>query len=154
MARRSSGVWKSYSMQKQVNEGDTLPRVERLITQERIQRYAEASGDFNPVHVDAEFAARSQFGRTIAHGMLVAASISEMMTMAFEDDWPSTGRLKLRFRAPVYPGDTITASGEVKRIVEQDGVRRISSDVAVKRQTGEDAITGEATVSLPLEVSD
>ena len=128
--------------------------VERLITQERIQRYAEASGDFNPVHVDAEFAAGSQFGRTIAHGMLVAASISEMMTMAFREEWSSTGRLKLRFRAPVYPGDTVTASGEVKRIVERDGVRRITSDVAVKRQTGEDAITGEATVTLPLETSD
>ena len=138
-------------MHRQVNEGDTLPTVERLITQERIQRYAEASGDFNPVHVDADFAAGSQFGRTIAHGMLVAASISEMMTRAFENDWPSTGRLKLRFRAPVYPGDTITASGEVKRIVKRDGVRRISSAVAVKRQTGEDAITGEATVTLPLE---
>ncbi len=141
-------------MRQQVNEGDTLPTVERLITQERIQRYAEASGDFNPVHVDADFAAGSQFGRTIAHGMLVAASISEMMTMAFENDWPSAGQLKLRFRAPVYPGDTITASGEVKRIVERDGVRRISSAVVVKRQTGEDAITGEATVTLPLEVHD
>ena len=139
-------------MHRQVNEGDTLPTVERLITQERIQRYAEASGDFNPVHVDADFAAGSQFGRTIAHGMLVAASISEMMTMAFANDWPSTGRLKLRFRAPVYPGDTIIASGEVKRIVERDGVRRISSAVAVKRQTGEEAITGEATVTLPLKV--
>jgi 3-hydroxybutyryl-CoA dehydratase len=137
-----------------MSEGDALPTVERLITQERIQRYAEASGDFNPVHVDADFAAGSQFGRTIAHGMLVAASISEMMTMAFRKEWPSTGRLKLRFRAPVYPGDTITASGEVKRIVEQDGIRRISSDVMVKRQTGEDAITGEATVTLPLEASD
>ena len=141
-------------MHRHVSEGEALPTVERLITQERIQRYAEASGDFNPVHVDAEFAAGSQFGRTIAHGMLVAASISEMMTMAFREEWPSTGRLKLRFRAPVYPGDTITASGEVKRIVERDGVRRITSDVAVKRQTGEDAITGEATVMLPLETSD
>ena len=141
-------------MHRQVNEGDALPTVERLITQERIQRYAEASGDFNPVHVDADFAAGSQFGRTIAHGMLVAASISEMMMMAFANEWPSTGRLKLRFRAPVYPGDTITASGQVKRIVEQDGATLISSAVVVKRQTGEDAITGEATVALPVEVSD
>ena len=145
---------KAQSMNLHVSEGEALPTVEKLITQERIERYAEASGDFNPVHVDAEFAAGSQFGRTIAHGMLVAASISEMMTMAFREEWPSTGRLKLRFRAPVYPGDTITASGEIKRIVEQDGVRRISSDVAVKRQTGEDAITGEAIVTLSLDSSD
>ncbi len=136
-----------------MREGETLPTVEKLITQERIQSYAEASGDYNPVHVDADFAASSQFGRTIAHGMLVAASISEMMTMAFGDDWRSAGRLKLRFRAPVYPGDTITASGEIVRIVDRDGTRQVSSSVVVRKQTGEEAITGEAIVTLPLASS-
>ena len=136
-----------------MRQGETLPTVEKLITQERIQSYAEASGDYNPVHVDATFAASSQFGRTIAHGMLVAASISEMMTMAFDDDWRSAGRLKLRFRAPVYPGDTITASGEIKRIVDRDGTRQVSSSVVVRKQTGEEAITGEAIVTLPLASS-
>lgn len=136
-----------------MREGETLPTVEKLITQERIQSYAEASGDYNPVHVDADFAASSQFGRTIAHGMLVAASISEMMTMAFDDEWRSAGRLKLRFRAPVYPGDTITASGEIKRIVDRDGTRQVSSSVVVRKQTGEEAITGEAIVTLPLASS-
>ncbi len=133
-----------------MREGETLPTVEKLITQERIQSYAEASGDYNPVHVDATFAASSQFGRTIAHGMLVAASISEMMTMAFDDYWRSAGRLKLRFRAPVYPGDTITASGEIGRIVERDGARQLSISVVVRKQTGEEAITGQAVVTLPL----
>ena len=136
-----------------MRQGETLPTVEKLITQERIQSYAEASGDYNPVHVDATFAASSQFGRTIAHGMLVAASISEMMTMAFGDDWRSAGRLKLRFRAPVYPGDTITASGEVARIVDRDGTRQVSISLVVRKQTGEEAITGQAIVTLPLASS-
>ena len=134
-------------------EGETLPTVKKLITQERIQSYAEASGDYNPVHVDADFAASSQFDRTIAHGMLVAASISEMMTMAFDDDWRSTGRLKLRFRAPVHPGDTITASGEIERIVDRDGARQVTISVVVRKQTGEEAITGQAIVTLPLASS-
>jgi len=136
-----------------MREGETLPTVEKLITQERIQSYAEASGDYNPVHVDATFAASSQFGRTIAHGMLVAASISEMMTMAFDEDWRSAGRLKLRFRAPVYPGDSIIASGEIGRIVERDGARQVSISVVVRKQTGEEAITGHAIVTLPLASS-
>jgi len=136
-----------------MREGETLPTVEKLITQERIQSYAEASGDYNPVHVDATFAASSQFGRTIAHGMLVAASISEMMTMAFDEDWRSAGRLKLRFRAPVYPGDSIIASGEIERIVERDGARQVSISVVVRKQTGEEAITGEAVVTLQLASS-
>ena len=137
-----------------MREGESLPTVEKLITQERIQSYAEASGDYNPVHVDAEFAAGSQFGRTIAHGMLVAASISELMTMAIDDDWRWAGRLKLRFRAPVYPGDTITASGEIDRIVDREGAREVSSSVVVRKQTGEEAITGQAIVTLPLASSD
>ena len=99
-----------------MEQGDPLPTVQRLITQDGIERYAEASGDFNPIHVDREFAATSQFGGTIAHGMSIAATVSEMMTEAFSVRWHETGRLKLRFRGPVYPGDTVTAFGEVKRV--------------------------------------
>ena len=120
--------------------------MERLVSQERIDRYAAASGDFNPIHVDREFAARSQFGGTIAHGMLVAASISEMMTQAFQEDWLQTGRLKLRFRAPVYPGETITAFGQVKGVRARNGATEVSCTVGVRKQNEELAITGDATV--------
>ena len=135
-----------------MNVGDRLPRVERLIDQDRVERYARASGDFNPVHVDHKFAKSSQFGRTIAHGMLIAASISEIMTTAFNMDWLRSGRMKLRFRAPVYPGDTIVAQGEIKDIREEDGKREAICSVDVRKQGGELVISGEATVSLPLEV--
>ncbi len=47
--------------------GDQLPKIEKLVTQAQIGRYARASGDFNPIHVDHDFAAKSQFGGTIAH---------------------------------------------------------------------------------------
>ena len=62
-----------------LREGDALPAVEREIDQTRIELYAEASGDFNPIHVDREYAAGTQFGSTIAHGMMVAAIVSEAM---------------------------------------------------------------------------
>ena len=130
--------------------GDVLSTVEKLVTQDRIESYAEASGDFNPIHVDHEFAASSQFGSTIAHGMMIAAAISEMMTTAFQRDWLERGRLKLRFRAPVYPGDAITAFGQVKRIRERDGTREVTCSVGVRKQNGEAAITGDATVNVPL----
>ena len=129
--------------------GDTLPIVEKLITQEQIEKYAKASGDFNPVHVDRDFAARSQFGGTIAHGMMIAAAISEMMTGAFGKDWMDGGRMKLRFREPVYPGDTITGLGHVKRVKENNAATEVTCDVAVRKQSGEDAITGEAAVLIP-----
>ncbi len=129
-------------------EGDLLPTVERLVDQARIELYAEASGDFNPIHVDREYAAGTRFGSTIAHGMMVAATASETMALAFDRRWADGGRLKLRFKAPVYPGDTVTAFGQVKRVTDMDGVREVVCSVGVRRQTGELAIVGEATVRL------
>ncbi len=136
-------------MIEQVKEGDSIPTVQRSITQERINSYAAASGDFNPVHVDAEFAAKSRFGGTIAHGMLVAATLSEAMTAAFSINWLESGRLKLRFKSPVYPGDTVTALGNVERITERDGARHVVCSVSVRRQNGEEAIKGDASVIIP-----
>ena len=129
-----------------LREGDALPAVEREIDQTRIALYAEASGDFNPIHVDREYAESTQFGSTIAHGMMVAAIVSETMATAFGRGWAEDGRMKLRFRAPVYPGDTVTAFGEVKRVRDDDGVSETVCSVGVRRQTGEIAISGEATV--------
>ena len=129
-------------------EGDLLPTVKRLVDQARIELYAEASGDFNPIHVDREYAAGTQFGSTIAHGMMVAATVSETMALAFDRRWADGGRLKLRFKAPVYPGDTVTAFGQVKRVTDVDGVCEVVCSVGVRRQTSELAIVGEATVRL------
>ena len=133
-----------------MQEGDSLPSVENLITQEQIERYASASGDFNPIHLDHEFAAASQFGGRIAHGMMVAASVSDMMTLAFGQDWYSGGRLKMRFRAPVYPGDTVTSFGRVESVRMRDCAKETTCSVGVRRQNGEVAITGDAVVTTPL----
>ena len=131
-----------------MQEGDVLPAVRKSVTKERIRAYAEASGDFNPIHMDEEFAAASRFGGIIAHGMMVAAAISEMMSMTFQETWARNGRLKLRFRAPVRMGDNVTASGSVKRVREIAEGREIVCAVRVERQTGEAAITGDATVTV------
>jgi len=129
-----------------LKEGEALRSVTKQITQEAISEYAVASGDMNPIHVDQEFAAQSQFGGTIAHGMMVAASISEMMSAEFGMDWIESGRLKLRFRAPVYPGSDVTAYGQVKRVRAANGGSEIVCSVGVRNESGEDAVTGEATV--------
>ena len=133
-----------------MRQGDALPTIEKRISQEQVERYAKASGDYNPIHIDHEFAAGSQFGRTIAHGMMIAASISEMMTTAFKEDWLRGGRLKIRFRAPVYPGETITTFGQVKGIRERNGNIETVCSVGVRKQDGEVTITGDATVTVSL----
>ncbi len=129
-----------------MKEGERLPEVRHEITQDKIERYAQASGDYNPVHLDAEYAATTQFGRTIAHGMLIAATISELMTAAFQRDWLESGKLKIRFRAPVFPGDTITATGVVKSAETTEGGTAVACGVDVLKQTGEVAIAGDATL--------
>ena len=67
----------------QIQVGSSLPQVRKLVQQDSIDKYAEASGDFNPIHIDDAFARTSHYGRIVAHGMMGLAYISEMMTIAF-----------------------------------------------------------------------
>jgi 3-hydroxybutyryl-CoA dehydratase len=124
--------------------GDALPAVSRRITQEQLHRYADASGDHNPLHLDPEFAGRTQFGGTIAHGMLVLAFVSEMLTAAFGRAWPDSGRLKIRFRGPARPGDEVVASGRVTKV---DG-SQVVCEIECKNGAGEVLVSGEAEVGV------
>ena len=135
-------------MKLPVEEAQALPSVTRAIRQEDIRLYAEASGDFNPIHVDEEFAKGTPFGGTIAHGMMVAASLSEVMGRAFGIAWARSGRMKLRFKAPVRPGDTITAGGTVKAVRVEGDDAVVDCSLEVRRQDGQAAITGTASVRL------
>lgn len=116
--------------------------VVRAITQGQLLRYADASGDHNPIHVDPEFARGTPFGGTIAHGMLVLALIGEMMARAHGERWTETGKLKVRFKAVTLPGDTVIASAAVSK---EDG-ERIEYAVQCATQTGDVVIEGRASV--------
>ena len=131
-----------------LNKGDALPTVEKTVDQARIEMYAQASGDFNPIHVDEDFAAQTQFGGTIAHGMMIAAAISEMMSAAFGTDWARSGKMKIRFRSPVKPGQRVTARGSVRSVAESESGRRITCSVSVDKDDGETAIAGTTEVEV------
>lgn len=131
-----------------MNEGDTLLTVEKTFNQDDVNRYADAAGDHNPIHVDPNFAAGSQFGRRIAHGMMIAASISEMMAQAFGQDWHKSGRMKIRFRAPVFPGETVRASGTVRSVRQIEDAIEVAVSVQVTKANDEAAITGDARVRI------
>jgi 3-hydroxybutyryl-CoA dehydratase len=127
----------------QVRAGDELRPLSKELSQEKINRYSLASGDGNPLHTDPQFAAGTQFGGTIAHGMLVLAYLSEMMTAAFGQSWLSGGRLKARFRAPARPGDTVTASGRVLR--RESG--RLLCQAECRNQRGDVLVSAEVEVA-------
>ena len=122
--------------------GAELPALTKIVTQDKIDRYAEASGDHNPLHTDPQFAAAGRFGGTVAHGMLILAYVSEMLTAAFGERWPASGRLKARFRGPSRPGDRVTVSG---RVLERDA-RRLLCHVEARNQAGEVLISADAEV--------
>jgi len=126
--------------------GRELPSLSKTLTQEKIDGYARASGDFNPIHVDPAFAAATPFGGTIAHGMLLLAYLSEMLTAAFGRPWLSGGRLKVRFKGVARPGDTLTVRGTVERV--QDEGRGLFAAVECVNQAGELLVTGDAEVRL------
>ncbi|MDP2726119.1 MAG: MaoC family dehydratase [Dehalococcoidia bacterium] len=128
-----------------LKEGDELAPVHKEITQEKINKYAEASGDFNPLHLDPEFAKNTFYGGTIAHGLLTLAYISEMMTKSFLKGWLIGGKLTVSFLAPVRPGDTVTVHGIVKRKKEENGQRVVVCEVFCENQKGERVVAGEAS---------
>ena len=128
--------------------GDSLTGFERQITQDRVDAYAEASGDHNPIHLDEAYAATTQFETRIAHGMLSLALVTEMLASEFPDTWHSGGNLKVRFSAPVFPGETVVTYGEVTAINESEDGLIATCTIGCKKPDGTDAVAGRATVPL------
>ena len=133
----------------ELKEGWELPALTKLVTQPNINLYAEASRDFNPVHINEEFASKPPLGGTIAHGMLILAYISEMMTNIFGQGWLNGGKLDVRFKAAARPGDTIKVSGKITRLEKGEGQTTITCSVLCSNEKGEAVITGEAILAVP-----
>ncbi|MFC2006590.1 MaoC family dehydratase [Chloroflexota bacterium] len=139
------------SFLSQLNKGTNLPEIRREITQEKINLYAEASGDFNPIHVDESFAKGTSLGGTVAHGMLILAYVSHMMTATFGENWLERGKLEVRFRTPARKGDIVTISGRVVRLEQNGEESLVECDILCQNHKGEVVITGEASVGVKKE---
>lgn len=107
-------------------EPPAVSPVTRLIDQPRVDAYAAAARDPNPIHRPSPEAEASQFGAPVAHGMLVLALVSEAMTGAFGERWAQGGKLKVRWRAPAIPPVTVTASAELRSAVDGIATYRVS----------------------------
>lgn len=126
--------------------GDALPPLTKRVTQEMINRWAEVSGDFNPLHVDPDFGKTTLFGTNIAHGPLTLSFIIEMLTRWLGKAWISSGRLyDVRLVAPVPPDTQITAGGEVTKVDLEGGQRRVDCEIWVKNQDDKLIVTGKAS---------
>ena len=119
---------------------------ERHVTDEVILKFAEVSGDHNPIHLDEEFAKTTRFGKRIAHGMLSAAFISAVLGNEFKGKTIVYLSQTMKFTAPVYIGDTVTATSTVSKIREDKGI--VTLDTVCTNQNGETLVNGEAVIMV------
>jgi len=111
-------------------------------TTDHVKKYAELTGDYNPVHFKEDFAERTKFGRPIVQGGLTTGLVDALVAM----DMPGPGTVFLsqnwKFTAPVFIGDTITAEAEVISKHQTKPVTELK--IKVTRQGGETVLEGEA----------
>ncbi len=119
----------------------------RIVGRDDIDLFAVVSGDTNPAHLDATFAAGDIFGHVVAHGMWTAALVSAVLGTRL----PGPGTIyigqELSFRRPVVPGDTVTATVTVRE--KRPEKRIVLLDTLCTNQRGEEVLTGTATVIAP-----
>jgi len=136
-----------------VNLGTELPPVQRHIDQEVINRFAVASFDYNPIHVDPAWKARADLpgGKsTIAHGQMTMSFMASAIT-----DWACASggwltRLDAKYLKPVLPGDVVTAGGTVtEKHFHGAGKNYLVVDIFARNQKQELVAAGEAEVTLP-----
>ena len=118
----------------------------REVTDALVRQFAEVSGDYNPIHLDDEFAKNTRFGRRIAHGMLSGAFISAVLGNEFRGLKIVYLSKTLKFTTPVYLGDTVTATATVTSIREDKGI--VTLETVCTNQNGEVLVKGESAVMI------
>ena len=126
-----------------IKVGD-MASMAKTVTEYDVYTFAGVTGDFNPVHIDAEFAKTTMFQGRIAHGMLSAGFISAVLGTALPGKNTIYLGQELQFKAPVKIGDTVTATVEVMEKIE--GKNRLILRTMVTNQDGVLVTDGKATV--------
>lgn len=121
-----------------------------VITEEDITKFADVSGDYNPLHMDEDYASKTPFGQRIAHGALTASYISGILGNNLPGPGAIFTGLSMRFRRPVYIGSEVTVRATVSEMNERG--HRVTLAVACIVD-GKRVITGEAQVVAPSRAS-
>jgi len=131
-----------------VSEGQAVPPfvVEGLGRTDFV-RYAGASGDYNPIHHDEEFARAAGNPTVFGHGMLTAGLLATCLSRFVGAE--HLRRYRVRFATRVWPGDTITCAGSITRTYAEDGEARIDGELTATNQKGETVVSGTFTAALP-----
>jgi len=120
--------------------------ITKQITDAVVRAFADLSGDYNPIHLDEEFAKTTQFKKRIAHGMISAALISAVLGYEFKERRVVYLSQTLKFIAPVYIDDTVTATATVVNIREDKPI--ITIETVCANQNGEAVVVGEGKIMV------
>jgi 3-hydroxybutyryl-CoA dehydratase len=118
----------------------------KQITDAVVRAFAELSGDYNPIHLDEEFAKNTRFGKRIAHGMISGALISAVLGYELKDRKIVYLSQTLKFTAPVFIDDTVTATATVTNIREDKNI--VTVETICTNQNGETVVKGEAAIMV------
>jgi acyl dehydratase len=128
-----------------IEEGATLSEtmVEK-VDRAMFVRYAGASGDFNPIHWNEDFAKSAGYPGVFAQGMFTAGVLGTFLTNWVGEE--NVRRFRTRFVGQVWPGEQIVCSGKVTKVVDANGEKRAEVELSVTNEKGEKKIDGDATV--------
>ena len=131
-----------------VSKGMELPPLVKHPSTQQLVRYAGASGDYNRIHYDKDFALGARLDGVIIHGALKNAFLGQFMT-----EWMgplgALKRLACQYRGMDFPGNTVTAKGRVLRTYKAEGENLVDCEIWLENDEGQRTTPGSATVVLP-----
>ncbi len=138
---------------EKLEPGTRLPEIIRPVNQDVIDRFAVASFDYNPIHLDPEWKKKVDLpgGKsTIAHGQMTMAFLASVLTDWATPEGGKVSKIDAKYIKPVLPGDTITAGGTVtEKHYHGAGKNFVVVEISAKNQKGELVAVGEGEVILP-----
>ena len=123
-----------------------IKSIKKLISEKMVQDYAEVSGDFNPIHLDEDYAKKTEFKNKIVHGMLLISNITEIMFKNFGNSWNKNGTLKIKFRNPLPVNSNLETNLKIKKFDKNKDGTLYTCEVMCNDHDGNILISGIASV--------
>ena len=141
-----------YPLLKTISPGGALVPVVKMISQEKMDRYGEVTGNGGIIHIDAEYCKeRYPHGKTYAHGQLMLAYMSELMELNFGLPWFTSGVMDVKYIGAAHPGDTVVVGGEVRETNNLPDGLQVVCGCAITKQDGGKTTVGTCSVLLPVQ---
>ena len=136
-----------------IAEGSEIPALVKQPTTRQLVMWAGASGDYNPIHYDADFARGRGLPGVIVHGQLVGSFLGQLIT-----GWMGEGGVLRKFgcsyKGMNYPGETITCKGAVSKKYTEGGQHLVKLSLWAENTSGEKTVTGTAVIAIPARGGD